>query len=105
MAENTLGRRIEEFGEAMAQNEKQDPPELKILGKTYPLRAKVEKIGGFSAHGDKHELESIITKSNLRIKKIAVVHGEASQSAAFAQTLRSRGHDVVVPKSGDVLPF
>ncbi len=106
MAENTLGRRIEELGEAFEKNERQGPPpELKILGKTYPLLAKVEKIGGFSAHADKHELEKIITGSNLRIKKIAVVHGEASQSAAFAQTLRSKGHDVVVPKSGDVLSF
>jgi metallo-beta-lactamase family protein len=89
----------------MAQNEKQDPPELKILGKTYPLRAKVEKIGGFSAHGDKHELESIITKSNLRIKKIAVVHGEASQSAAFARTLQSKGFDTMIPKAGDKISF
>ncbi len=106
MAENTLGRRIEELGEAFEKNERQGPPpELKILGKTYPLLAKVEKIGGFSAHADKHELEKIITGSNLRIKKIAVVHGEASQSAAFAQTLRSKGHDVVVPKSGDKISF
>ncbi|OGR24716.1 MAG: exonuclease [Desulfobacterales bacterium RIFOXYA12_FULL_46_15] len=105
MAENTLGRRIEEFGEVIAKNEKQDPPELKILGKSYPLRAKVEKIGGFSAHADKHELESIITKSNLRIKKISIVHGEPSQSAAFAGHLQEKGYDVFIPKAGDKVSF
>ena len=106
MAENTLGRRIEELGEAFEKNEKQGPPpELKILGKTYPLRARVEKIGGFSAHADKHELESIITKSNLRIKKIAVVHGEASQSAAFDRNLQCKGFDAVIPKTGDKISF
>lgn len=101
MAANTLGRRIEEFGESAGRNPKQDPPELKILGKDYPLKAKVEKIGGFSAHADKHELERIITQSNLRIRKIAVVHGEKDQSAAFAKHLTDKGYDAVIPNPGD----
>lgn len=89
MAEHTLGRRIEELG-AQRENSgnKGEDPEIKILGKSYPLRAKIEKISGFSAHGDKHELEKIITGSNLRIKKIGIVHGEASQSEAFSTRLR-----------------
>ncbi len=103
MAENTLGRRIEEFGTNPDAMDKNNPPELKILGKSYPLKAQVEKIGGFSAHADKRELEKLIFESNLRIRKIAVVHGEADQSAAFARNLRSRGHEVVVPKSGETL--
>ena len=105
MAENTLGRRIQELGaenEALAlSGEKKEAPEIKILGKTYPLRAHVEKIGGFSAHGDKHELERIITDSNLRIKKIGIVHGEASQSAAFASRLEQKGYQTFVPGPGE----
>ncbi len=102
MAQHTLGRRIQEFGEAKAQSGKNTkPPDIKILGKGYPLKASVEKIGGFSAHGDKHELAKIITDSNLNIKKIAIVHGEPSQSAEFAQHLGEKGYDVVVPKSGE----
>ncbi len=102
MAEHTLGRRIQELGaEESPSGEAGEPPEIKILGKTYPLRAKVEKIGGFSAHGDKHELERIITGSNLRIKKIGIVHGEEAQSAAFAKLLQQKGYDTFIPKPGD----
>jgi metallo-beta-lactamase family protein len=104
MAQNTLGRRIQELGEeALESGNNGEAPEIKILGKTYPLRARVEKIGGFSAHGDKHELERIITGSNLRIKKIAIVHGEADQSAAFARHLEEKGYDTFIPKPGDKL--
>ena len=102
MAEHTLGRRIQELGtEGSKSGEAGEPPEIKILGKTYPLRAKVEKIGGFSAHGDKHELERIITGSNLSIKKIGIVHGEKEQSAAFSKHLQQKGYDTFIPKPGD----
>ncbi len=102
MAENTLGRRIEELGDAAkSSGNKGEPPEIKILGKSYPLLAKVEKISGFSAHADKHELEKIITGSNLRIKKIGIVHGEASQSAAFARRLQTKGYDTFIAKLGE----
>ncbi len=102
MAEHTLGRRIQELGcNNIPSGENTEAPELKILGKSYPLKAKVEKIGGFSAHGDKYELEKIITQSNLRIKKIGIVHGEASQSAAFANHLEQKGYDTFIPKPGD----
>ena len=106
MAQNTLGRKIEELGTNIVKSGKKTaPPEIKILGKSYPLRAKVEKIGGFSAHADKHELERIITQSNLKIKKIGIVHGEKEQSAAFAERLRQKGYDVTVPMSGDKIHF
>ncbi len=106
MAQNTLGRRIEEFGtQKTGSGKNMEAPEIKILGKSYPLHAKVEKIGGFSAHGDKHELEKIITKSNLKIKKIGIVHGEKEQSAAFAERLQQKGYDVTVPMPGDKISF
>jgi metallo-beta-lactamase family protein len=102
MAENTLGRRIQELGLKNTRSENKGKAlEIKILGKSYPLLANVEKIGGFSAHADKHELESIITKSNLRIKKIGIVHGETSQSAAFAKCLQQKGYDTFIPKPGE----
>ncbi len=100
MAQHTLGRRIVEFG-GQEDSAADKAPEVKILGKGYPLRAHVEKIGGFSAHADRHELMQLVADSNLRIKNIAVVHGEADQSAAFARRLNEKGYNAFIPKPGD----
>jgi metallo-beta-lactamase family protein len=105
MAQHTLGRRIEELGEQAAEANGSEVPEVKILGKSYPLAARVEKIEGFSAHADKHELMRFVTQSNLDIDKIAVVHGEESQSKAFAADLREHGYDAVIPVPGEVVSF
>lgn len=104
MAEHTLGRRIEEQGLAYAAaGYEGNPPLLRFLNKTYPLRARVEKIGGFSAHGDKNEMLRLLKTSNLKIKKIALVHGEEGQSKLFAENLRKEGFNVFVPRRGQSL--
>jgi metallo-beta-lactamase family protein len=102
MAANTLGRRMLEMGLAYEKSGRKDkPPMLKIFNKAYPLKAQIVKMGGFSAHADKNELLRFIKKSNLRIKKIAVVHGEIDQSLAFAQHLRNDGFTAIVPREGE----
>jgi metallo-beta-lactamase family protein len=102
MAMHTLGRRIQEQGLDYAENgRKGDAPVVKILGKEYPLRARVLKIGGFSAHADKVEMLRFLKQSNLRVKKIALVHGEEEQSLPFAEELRGEGYDVSVPRRGE----
>jgi metallo-beta-lactamase family protein len=103
MAQHTLGRRIEELGARAAREPGSPVPDVKILGKSYPLAARVEKIDGFSAHADKHELDRLVTQSNLEIGRIALVHGEESQSKAFAAHLKGKGVDVLIPAPGDVL--
>jgi metallo-beta-lactamase family protein len=103
MAEHTLGRRIQEQGEAYeASGRSGAPPIMKILNKEYPLKAQVVKLGGFSAHADKNELIQFLKTSNLAIKRIALVHGEEAQSLAFEETLKQFGFSVFVPKPGDV---
>ena len=104
MAQHTLGRRILELGEQYAAGGRQgNAPLVKILNKEYPLKAQVVKLGGFSAHADKHEMLRFLKESNLQIKRIAVVHGEEEQSTAFAELLRSKGYTAVVPKAGQTL--
>lgn len=104
MAQHTLGRRIQEQGEAYEkEGRKGDPPILKILNKEYPLKAHVIKIGGFSAHADKNEMLKFLKTSNLSIKKIAVVHGEENQCLAFADTLNTEGYQTVVPTAGQTV--
>jgi len=102
MAANTLGRRLLEQGTAYQENgRKGSPPLMRILNKEYPLRASVVKLGGFSAHADKSEMCEFLKNANLRIKKIALVHGEEDQSLSFAQDLKELGYDVFVPKVGE----
>ena len=102
MANHTLGRRIQDLGLEYAENgRKGDAPIVKILGKEYPLRARVVKIGGFSAHADKNEMLRFLKQSNLRVKRIALVHGEEEQSLPFAEELRSEGYRVTVPRKGE----
>ena len=104
MAQNTLGRRILEQGQAYEQGGRTgDPPLLKMLNKEYPLRAQVVKIGGFSAHGDKNEMLRFLKESNLDIKRIAIVHGEEEQSLAFSEFLRNKGYDTIVPRVGETI--
>lgn len=104
MAQNTLGRRILEQGLAYEQaGRKGPPPMLKFLNKVYPLKARVRQLGGFSAHGDRDEMVRFLKNSNLRIKKIAVVHGEEDQSLAFAQHLQSQGFSAFVPNPGETV--
>jgi metallo-beta-lactamase family protein len=104
MANHTLGRRILEQGTAYeASGRSGEPPIVKILNKEYPLKARVVKIGGFSAHGDRNEMLRFLKESNLNIKRIAVVHGEEDQSLAFCQLLKDEGYNAMVPRVGETL--
>ncbi len=104
MAENTLGRRILEKGAAYeAAGRTGDPPLLRFFNKEYPLKARVVKLGGLSAHGDRNEMLYFLKHSNLNIKKIALVHGEESPIQSFARLLADHGFSVIVPKSGESL--
>ncbi|SCY64400.1 MBL fold metallo-hydrolase RNA specificity domain-containing protein [Desulfoluna spongiiphila] len=104
MAQHTLGRRIMELGWDYKQNDRKGkPPVVKILGKEYPLKADVVKIGGFSAHADREEMHTFLKKSNLQVKNIAVVHGEEEQSKAFAAFLKEKGLNAFVPKRGQTI--
>jgi metallo-beta-lactamase family protein len=101
MAQHTLGRRISELGEAYHANGRSgQAPVVRILNKEYPLKARVLKLGGFSAHADRGEMLRFLKNSNLQVKKIAVVHGEENQSTAFASLLRENGYDAKVPMVG-----
>jgi metallo-beta-lactamase family protein len=107
MAQHTLGRRILEQSRAYQENGRVgQPPLVTILNKSYPLAAQVTKLGGFSAHADRKEMLDFLQLSNLRVKSIAIVHGEEQQSIAFAQLLNGNGYSAWVPKAGEtvVLP-
>ncbi|MGD1971677.1 MAG: MBL fold metallo-hydrolase [Desulfobacterales bacterium] len=101
-AQNTLGRRILDMGLKYAKSgRKGKPPVVRFYNKEYPLKAHVVKLGGFSAHADKKEMLRFLKESNLKIKKIALVHGEEDQILSFADFLKKEGFSVVVPRYGE----
>lgn len=106
MGKNTLGRRIQDLAEEYkADGFKGTPPTVRFYNKDYPLKAQVVTLGGFSAHGDKNECLRFLQESGLRIKKIALVHGEEDQTLSFADFLRDKGFDVQVPIKGESIEF
>ncbi len=96
-AEHTLGRRIVE-----------KRPTIRVFGEEIPLRARVEVLNGYSAHGDRNELLRWIegvrdTSPNLR--QIHLVHGEPEAQDVFGNVLRLRGMDVTTPIRGSTTLF
>lgn len=72
--------------------------QVRILGETVSVKAKVFTIGGFSAHADQNDLLEWVGhfESNPRV---FLVHGEPSASEALAAKIRERlGLDVYIPK-------
>ena len=84
-AEHTLGRRIVDHA-----------PVIRVLGEEIPLRARVEVLGGYSAHGDRHELQAWLdaVRSNRPAQPptVYLVHGEANVQDAFAAQLGAAGY-------------
>ena len=104
MAQNTLGRRIEELGlDYEKSGRRGEAPIVRLFNKDYPLKAHVTKIGGFSGHADKAEMLRFLKQCNLRIKKIALVHGEEEQALHFAESLTHEGYAVTIPRRGETV--
>lgn len=90
-AVGTLGRRI-------VNGEK----EVRILGQEYPVKARVARINGFSAHADKEELFEWLSGLKKPPKKVFVIHGESKSANEFGDYLREKtGWQVAVPAYQD----
>jgi metallo-beta-lactamase family protein len=88
-AEHTLGRRIVERA-----------PMIRVYGEEIPLRAQVTVLNGYSAHGDRHELQAwldAVRAGNPGAKPpvVHLVHGEPEAQDAFAAQLTAAGYPAV----------
>jgi metallo-beta-lactamase family protein len=90
-AAGTTGRRI--------QNRE---PEVKILGQWIPVRCRIEKIGGFSAHADWQEILHWLEGMQPRgPRRTFLTHGEPEAANAMAGHIKERfGWEVEVPQFG-----
>lgn len=79
-------------------------PEVRLFGEMRAVRAKVERIGGFSGHADREELLAWLGHLSEPPRQILVVHGEADAAQAFAAFLREKtGWNVAVPAYGETV--
>ena len=91
-AEHTTGRRIVERR-----------PFLKLFGDEVPLRARVEVLEGYSAHGDRNDLQrwlDAVRAAGSNAPPVWLVHGEPESQDAFAGRLAGAGWKVSVPSPG-----
>jgi metallo-beta-lactamase family protein len=90
-AAGTLGRRISN-GE----------PEVKILGQWVPVRCRVAKIGGFSAHADWKEVLRWLDGMEGVPSRSFLTHGEPEAATAMAGHIKDKfGWNVEVPQYGE----
>lgn len=90
--ENTLGRKILD-----------GQPVVPIFGDDYPVKAKVHKIDGYSAHADHNGLLNWLKAAQERgnPQHLFLVHGEPENSNALAEAARQQGvPNVSVPARG-----
>lgn len=91
LAAGTIGRLIFEGAKT-----------VRIYGQVVQVRAKIQGIGAFSAHGDQNKLTRWLKPEDGIIpKKILLVHGDEDAKIAFAEHLRTElKTEVLIPKEG-----
>lgn len=77
---------------------------LKIFNQYKEVKAGVEVMDSFSAHGDREEMKDFITNQKKKVKKIFLVHGEYDTQQAWRSYLRENGFDhVEIPAMGETV--
>ncbi len=87
-ARETLGRQILEKA-----------PQVRLFGQIYPVRARVAKINGFSAHADRKGLGRWLDAFKTPPRRLFVTHGDENVAAKMAEGIRQeRGWTVELPE-------
>jgi metallo-beta-lactamase family protein len=87
-AEGTRGRQLLEGAH-----------EVKLLGKYYPVKAKIENVDGLSAHTDQKGLINWLSLLKSKPERIFIVHGEAQSADALRVKIKDvYGWECEIPK-------
>jgi len=77
--------------------------EIKLYGKYYKVKAKIENIEGLSAHADQKGLIDWLKEIKTKPKKIFIVHGEAQASDALRVKIKDvYGWDCEIPALNEI---
>lgn len=76
---------------------------IRLFGQELEVRARVEVLSAFSAHGDQQEMIHFLSSQDRkRLRKLFLVHGETDRQLIFQQKLEEHGfQDVVLPVLGE----
>jgi metallo-beta-lactamase family protein len=78
--------------------------EIRLLGQMHPVRARIEKIDGFSAHADRDGLLAWLSDIRVPPRRVFVTHGEEKAATSFANLLKEKtGWTVEVPEYKDTV--
>lgn len=76
--------------------------EVPILGRRYPVRARVATIGDLSAHAGRNFLLEYALAAHERLRGIALVHGEPHAAQALMDALAAQGWNRIrYPEEGE----
>jgi metallo-beta-lactamase family protein len=75
---------------------------VKIFGERILVKAKIQRIEGFSGHADKAGLLKWIEEFDVKPKKVFIAHGEEQVAMGFGQELKEMGYNIEVPSLGEV---
>jgi metallo-beta-lactamase family protein len=74
---------------------------IKIFGDWKIVKAEIEIMDSFSAHGDRGEMLDFISNQKGHLKKLFLVHGEYDTQLEFKQYLEEHGFDdISIPDAG-----
>ncbi|MNY13977.1 Ribonuclease [compost metagenome] len=77
---------------------------VRLHGQEVPVRAKIERVDGFSAHADQRQLLAWLGGFERAPRKTFVVHGEPEASQALAERIREDlGWKVQIPALGEAI--
>jgi metallo-beta-lactamase family protein len=89
-AQGTLGRHIVDGADR-----------VRILGRSYRVRARIGQIHGFSAHADRDDLFRWLSEIKRGPRHVFVTHGEPQAAESFSGFVRAKtGWEVSVPEYG-----
>jgi len=72
---------------------------IRLFGEEHEVKARIEKISGFSAHADQNELIRWITSLTKAPRRVFVTHGEPDAANAFKKLLEEKtGWSCMVPE-------
>lgn len=74
-----------------------------VNGRPVTVKARIEVITGYSAHGDRNELFNFVERTKDNLETVFLIHSESKAALFLAQRIRDYlGRKAVIPKYGEI---